>query len=63
VNLRRKKFAILGDQGIHDHVGQAYWDRISRELANDLRSTHHENAIAAAILRIGAALAKFFPKT
>ena len=61
VNLRRKHFAIVGDQGIHDHVGQVYWERIVRELAQDLRSTHRDNAIAIAIQKIGDTLAKAFP--
>jgi uncharacterized membrane protein len=61
VNLRRKKFAIYGDEGIHHSVGQKYWERIARELSQDLRGTHHENAIALAVNKIGGALAENFP--
>jgi uncharacterized membrane protein len=61
VNLRRKKFAIYGDEGIHQSVGQRYWEKIARELTQDLRGTHHENAIAMAVEKIGDALAQYFP--
>lgn len=61
VNLRRRKFAIFGDEGIHQSVGQRYWEQIARELSQDLRGTHHENAIAMAVTKIGDALAENFP--
>jgi uncharacterized membrane protein len=61
VNLRRRKFAIYGDEGIHQSVGQRYWEKIARELVQDLRGTHHENAIAMAVEKMGDALAKYFP--
>lgn len=61
VNPRRKKFAIVGDQGIHARVGQEYWDQWAAKLREDLRSTHYENAICDAIKHIGDTLKKFFP--
>lgn len=61
INLRRKKFAIYGDEGIHQSVGQRYWEKIARELSQDLRGTHYENAIAMAVQKIGQALAESFP--
>jgi uncharacterized membrane protein len=63
VNLRHRKFAIYGDEGIHQSVGQRYWERIARELSQDLRGTHHENAIALAVSKIGKALEENFPVT
>lgn len=62
VNLRRKKFAIIGDEGIHQHVGQRYWDELVAELKKDLRGTHMENAIALAVRTIGVTLERYFPK-
>ncbi len=61
LNLRKKTFAILGDRGIHEKVGQNYWKELSRHLAEDLASTHFENALATAVLTIGATLEKYFP--
>ena len=61
VNLRRHKFAIVGDAGITEVVGNRYWEKLGRELAVDLRSTHHENAVAMTVRRVGDALRKHFP--
>ncbi len=60
VNLRCKKFAIFGDEGIHQKVGQSYWDLIAKNLALDLKSTHSENAIARAVFSVGEKLKEFF---
>ncbi len=61
VNLRKKKFAIIGDEGIHEAVGQKYWEDLTIALAQDLRTTHSENAIAMAVATIGVTLQKYFP--
>ncbi|MCM0605103.1 MAG: TPM domain-containing protein [Xanthomonadaceae bacterium] len=61
VNPRRKKFAIVGDQGIHTRVGQEYWNQWAAKLQEDLRSTHYENAVCDAIKNIGDTLKKYFP--
>ncbi len=61
VNLRKRRMAIFGDTGIHDKVGQAFWEKILAELAHDLRTTHHEKAVAEAIFKIGDVLKAHFP--
>jgi uncharacterized membrane protein len=61
VNLRRKKLALIGDEGIHHAVGQEYWEKIVAKLTEDLRSTHAERAIAHAVRKIGETLRHFFP--
>jgi len=61
VNLKRKKFAIIGDEGIHKVVGQRYWEELAIELKRALISTHPENAIAITVTHIGGILQKHFP--
>lgn len=61
INPRKKKFAIVGDQGIHARVGQKYWDEWASKLTEDLHSTHYENAVCDAVKRIGVTLKKYFP--
>ncbi len=61
-NLRRKKFAICGDVGIHQRVGNEYWQGVARELKSELQGTHYERAIANSIRKIGTVMAKFFPR-
>jgi uncharacterized membrane protein len=62
VNLRRKKFAIVGDEGAHQAVGQRYWDEVARELKKNFMSTHPENAIALTVTKLGERLMKHFPR-
>src|SRR4029077_14189923 len=33
----RRKFVVLGDQGIHEKVGQEFWDRIAAVLSAKFR--------------------------
>lgn len=61
VNLRKRKFAVIGDVGIHKAVGQQYWNELVAALKEDLSKMKSENAIALAVATIGATLAKFFP--
>jgi uncharacterized membrane protein len=61
VNLRRRKFAIVGDTGIHQKIGQAYWEELAHTLREDLLSTHYENAIAIAVRTLGITLKTHFP--
>lgn len=62
VNLRRRKFAIVADEGIAAAAGQKLWEKLSRELAVDLRSTHYERAVAMTVARLGEALRKHYPE-
>lgn len=61
VNLRRRKFAIIGDAAIHTAVGQVYWEELCLRLREDLQSTHSENAIALAVRTVGITLQHYFP--
>ena len=61
VNLRRRKFALVGDDAIHAKAGQRFWDDLARRLSVDLRATNPEKAIALAVLRVGESLRTAFP--
>ncbi|MBI3535094.1 MAG: TPM domain-containing protein [Deltaproteobacteria bacterium] len=61
INLKKHKFAIFGDEGIHHIVKQNYWDEIVKELSQDLKYTHYENAIAIAVRKLGSILKTLFP--
>ena len=61
VNIKKRRYAIIGDQGIHQAVGDAYWKELSQGLAEDLRSTHFERAIAIAVKTLGETLRRYFP--
>lgn len=61
VNTRTRRFAVIGDEGINQAVGRGFWKGLAENLREDLLSTHRENAIAIAVLMVGAALRKHFP--
>lgn len=61
VNLRRHKFAVVGDEGIHKVVGQRYWEQLARNLRSNLQGTDAERAVAMAVEELGKVLHKYFP--
>lgn len=61
VNLRRKRFAVVGDQGADQALGQAYWRELASRIAEELRSTDPERAIAAVVQSLGEKLRAHFP--
>lgn len=62
-NPKARKFALFGDEGIHQKLGQHYWD----ELVLHLRQTIHEKDLLTAIIHavhaLGEKLAVHFPGT
>lgn len=62
VNLRRRRFAIYGDQAVHDRLGDPVWRKILATLREDLLGTHPERAVAQCVDLIGVVLGQLFPK-
>jgi uncharacterized membrane protein len=60
---RAHKFAIVGDQGIHQKCGDAYWQRIVDLMREHFRSERFTDAIVDAVRDIGEALSRHFPAT
>jgi uncharacterized membrane protein len=61
VNLRRRKFALVADEGIQKVLIQRYWDDLAKALKQNLRETHPERAIASAVIAVGIQLKRHFP--
>jgi uncharacterized membrane protein len=57
----RKRFVILGDAGIHEKVGQAFWDQAKTTLAEHFLKAKFTEGLEAAITQLGDALALHFP--
>lgn len=62
LNRSTRRFAIIADEGIHRPLGQRYWDELGVNFAEDLQSTHFENALALAIFALATTLEKKFPR-
>jgi uncharacterized membrane protein len=57
----RRKFTILGDQGIHDKVGQDFWNGIAAVLSEKFHDGDYTGGLVAAIDAVGEQLASHFP--
>jgi len=56
-----RRFAIWGDQGIHQKAGQPLWDKARRVLEDGLRAGKRGEAVEACVAEVGRALAEHFP--
>ena len=61
VALDDRQFAIIGDQGIHEKVGDNFWDREKDEMTTYFKQDDIIGGIVYFIGQIGAKLQEFFP--
>ncbi len=57
----RKKFAVLGDKGIHAKVGQDFWESLAGLMSGHFRKGEFTEGLVAAIEESGRQLAAHFP--
>jgi uncharacterized membrane protein len=57
----RRRFAVLGDAGIHEKVGQTFWDRVTDVIAEHFRKGDFTFGLVRAIEVIGEELRVHFP--
>ncbi len=61
VAVKDRKFSVVGDEAMHEKVGNQYWKEITQQLHNDFQQANYGNGIIKAVESIGATLAKYFP--
>jgi len=61
VALEDKKLAVLGDQGIHEKVGDEYWNQQVQLMLSHFKSENYVTGLTEVILAIGEALTHHFP--
>ena len=61
VALDNKQFAIYGDKGIHDHVGDRFWTLVKDAVAIQFQKGNYKQGLIDGINKAGVELAKFFP--
>ncbi|RJP69913.1 MAG: TPM domain-containing protein [Candidatus Abyssobacteria bacterium SURF_17] len=59
--LTNREFLIYGDQGIHEKVGQDFWDDVRDLMHARFKEGKFVEGLCAGIERIGEKLAVFFP--
>lgn len=57
----RRRFAVLGDEGIHAKVGQEFWNDVSAAISERFRDGDFTGGIVRGIETIGRELAEHFP--
>jgi len=57
----RRRFVVLGDEGIHARVGQELWDSLASILSGHFRKGEFTEGLVRAIEEAGRKLAAHFP--
>jgi uncharacterized membrane protein len=57
-----RRFAVVGDEGIHGRVGDPHWHRVRDLMVEKLRSSAPREAIERAVEELGRALAEHYPR-
>lgn len=60
--LEDRQVAIVGDEGIHARVGDAYWPQIRDLMVERLRRGESRAAVVDAVSELGRSLARHFPR-
>jgi uncharacterized membrane protein len=58
---RLRRFAVVGDVGIHGHVTPAFWNDLADDLAAAFRAGERTVGLERAVALIGERLAQHFP--
>jgi uncharacterized membrane protein len=61
IAIKDRQLAILGDKGIHEKVGEVFWNQEVDKIISQFRRVGYADAIVKMILDIGAALKFHFP--
>ena len=57
----RRRFVVVGDEGIHAKVGQEFWDGLVAAMSGDFREGKFNEGLIRGITECGRMLAQHFP--
>jgi len=57
----RRKFVVLGDQAIHECVGQEFWESVAAIISEKFREGDFTGGLVRGIEKVGEELATHFP--
>lgn len=61
VALKDRQLAILGDKGIHEKVGSAFWNKEVQLILSQFHKANYAEGIARVVGEVGEALRTHFP--
>ncbi|MDR3273557.1 MAG: DUF5130 family protein [Flavobacteriaceae bacterium] len=56
-----RQIAVIGDENIHQHVKQTFWNNLSQEITASFKEGKFKDGLVSAILKTGHQLKKYFP--
>jgi len=62
VAVADRKLAVIGDQAIHERVGEPYWQEIVAAMLGHLREARPRDGLIEAVRGVGEALRSHFPR-
>ena len=61
VAMKDRQLAILGDEGIHQKLGQEYWNNEVRKMIGNFNKENYAEGIGQCVSTVGEALHYHFP--
>lgn len=61
VAIKDRQLAVFGDEGIHQRVGNEYWNRVVAEMLASFNTNNYGEGIGNCVIQIGDALKTHFP--
>ena len=61
VALKDRQLALLGDKGIHEKVGNEFWNKEVQVILSHFNKANYAEGIAQVVTEIGEALCHHFP--
>jgi uncharacterized membrane protein len=62
ISVTDRKLAIVGDTGIHERVGEAYWQGLVAGVLLRMREQGPRDGLVHAVAEVGRALGHHFPR-
>jgi len=59
---RAQKFAVIGDQGVHEKCGHPFWQALTQAMRTHFQAQNFTDAVVHAIQEAGQLLAQHFPR-
>jgi len=60
---RAHKFAVVGDNAIHEKCGDEFWQRVVERMGTHFQNEQFSAALTEAVKEVGIVLERHFPKT
>jgi uncharacterized membrane protein len=61
VAIKDRQLALFGDQGIHEKVGDAFWNEKVRLILSHFNKANYAQGLAHVVTEIGEVLSKYYP--